>query len=98
MSREEAFEILWNKLKEMGGFDPSKEQCNSWLLYKDTLTSICVHLNRNGDYYDWQVYIGAPSGFTTIDISVLLDNVEDHNWCWNMLNDIGIEKSLLGVK
>lgn len=98
MSREEAFETLWNKLKNMGGFDPSVEHDNSWLLYKDTLTSTCVHLNRNGDYYDWQVYIGATSGFTTIDISVLLNGTEDAVWCWDMLNDIGIEKSLLGVE
>ena len=98
MSREEAFEILWNKLKEMGGLDPSVEQGNKWLLYKNTATDICIHLKRNGDYYDWQVYIGAPSGFTTIDISVLLDGIEDAEWCWDMLNDIGIEKSLLGVE
>jgi hypothetical protein len=97
MNREEAFETLWNKLKDMGGFDPSREQCNSWLLYKDDVTNTCIHLNRNGDYYKYQVYIGA-SGFTTIDISVLLENIEDHNWCWDMLSDIGIEKSLLGVE
>lgn len=99
MSREEAFEILWNKLEKIGGYNPSYNNIDdNWLLYEDYDNNFHIHLCRNGDDYEYQVYIESNGSLATIDIQVLLEDIEDHAWCWYELNKIGIEKSLLGVK
>lgn len=99
MDRKEAFKTLWNKLEKVGGYNPSYNNVDdNWLLYEDHDNNFHVHLCRNGDDCEYQIYIGGSEGFTTVDIQVLIEDIEDHRWCWHQLNKIGIEKSLLGVE
>lgn len=93
MSRKEAFEALWNHLGSEFHCDIIKD---SWLLYESS--NLNIHLCRNGNYHEYQVFIGSNGSFTTVDIQVLIEDIADHGWIWHELNKIGIEKSLLGVE
>ena len=57
-----------------------------------------LEISCPGKHYKYQVYIEDNGGFTTVDIAVLIWDIEDHAWCWRKLNKLGITKSMLGIK
>lgn len=59
---------------------------------------VAMYIERNGRHYPFEVYIESRDGFTCVDIAVLIWDIEDHDWCWNQLNKLGITKKDLGLK
>ena len=93
MSRKEAFNILWKYLE--GKFD-----CT--ILYDKELNcqvkDVGIELIRQGEHYEYQIYLAnMANGFTTIDVQVLLEEIEDHEWCWSILKYLGFKKEMLDL-
>jgi hypothetical protein len=92
-NRQESFETLWDALVDKGAEEHDKYGPTRELVYNTE--KVGVTLEKPGAYYELEVFIGAiGSGFTTIDIYVLIEEVEDHKWCWEQLNKIGINKNI----
>jgi len=96
MTREEAFERLWDELREKGGVEEDPLAPHRGMTYEGG--EVFVEIEEEGAHYELEVFIAVEgAGFTTVDIYVLLDDVEDHSWCWEQLNKIGITEEIFEV-
>ncbi len=92
MERKKAFNILWKYLVNnlLGKVNGDTMKCQ--------VKDVYIELERNGKYYEYQVYIAVDGrGFTTVDIRVILEESEDYEWCWNVLKYLGFYKDKLGI-
>jgi|LGVF01.2.fsa_nt_gb hypothetical protein len=92
MERKKAFNILWKYLVNnlLGKVNGDTMKCQ--------VKDVYIELERNGKYYEYQVYIAVDGrGFTTVDIRVILEETEDYEWCWNVLKYLGFYKDKLGI-
>lgn len=92
MTRQQAYDLLYEKLSEIEGAITFEDD-NTKSIEVETEDCLVI-LEHKGSYYEYELFIANKEGFTTVDIAILYEEVEDYKWCWKWLKTLGITEAI----